>query len=231
MKIIIAPSKSMKPLDYNFKTKEIEFPKENEMLHRIMMNYDIEEIMNLMKISYKQSEKVYHYYHDNNVKYPALYLYSGTVFKQLSLDLYGEKEFDYLRQLNILSAYYGVLDYNSLINNYRLDMSMKPEGINLYDYWYTPIYRYFKSEDYIIDLSSKEFSRMVNHPHKIFIDFIIYRNGKPTRNGALVKKARGIMLDYMVLNKIDIDHIKDIEIDGFSYHDELSDEHNYVFIK
>lgn len=187
--------------------------------------------MNIMKISYKQSVKVYDYYHNSNKKYPALYLYSGTVFKQLSLNKYGEDELEYLKQLNIMSAYWGVLEYNSLISYYRLDMNMKLDGINLYDYWYTPVYKYFEGEDYIIDLCSKEYSRMVNHPHKITIDFIIYKDGKVSRNATLIKKIRGKMLDYMILNKVDINNIKDIKIDGFSYCDELSDEHIYTYIK
>lgn len=232
MKIIIAPSKTMKYIKTDIPGKDILFQSENEYLHNILKQYNDEEIMNLMKINYKQATKVIEYYH-NDKKHPALYLYSGTVFKQLQLNLYQQEEYQYLNQhLNIMSAYYGVLNYNSMINPYRLDMTMKPNNINLYDYWYTPIYSYFKDEDYIISLASKEFTTMIRHPNLIFIDFIIEKNNKINRNSMLIKKARGLMLNHMILNKITtLDDIKTISFDGYTFNEEMSTNNNYVFKK
>ena len=113
MKVIIAPSKTMKYLKTDIKGKDILFKEENEYLHQILKQFNDEEIMSLMKISYKQAIKVIDYFH-NDKKHPALYLYTGTVFKQLELNKYKESEFDYLdKHLNIMSAYYGILNYNS----------------------------------------------------------------------------------------------------------------------
>ena len=87
MKIIIAPSKTMKYLKTTIKGKDILYKEENEYLHSLLKQYNDEEIMNLMKISYKQAMQVIDYYNHDH-KHPALYLYSGTVFKQLELDTY-----------------------------------------------------------------------------------------------------------------------------------------------
>lgn len=232
MKIIIAPSKTMKYIKTNIIGKDILFHDENEYLHTILKQYNDEEVMNLMKISYKQALQVIDYYH-NDHKHPALYLYTGTVFKQLQLDQYQQEEYEYLdKHLNIMSAYYGVLDYNTMINPYRLDMTMKPNDINLYDYWYTPIYSYFKDEDYIISLASKEFTNMIRHPRLIFIDFITIKNNKINRNSMLIKKARGTMLNHMILNKItNKEDIKAITVDGYIYDESMSTKNNYVFKK
>lgn len=232
MKIIIAPSKTMKYLKTTIKGKYILYKEENEYLHHILKQYNDEEIMSLMKISYKQATKVMDYL-NNDKKHPALYSYTGTVFQQLELDKYQDSEYDYLdKHLNIMSAYYGVLNYNSMITPYRLDMTMKPNEINLYDYWYTPIYQYFKEEDYIISLASKEFTSMIKHPYLIFIDFIIVKNGKPTRNAMLIKKARGQMLNQMIINKtVDLDDLKKLSFDGFQYNEEQSHKNIFVYIK
>ena len=232
MNVIIAPSKTMKYLKTDIKGKDILFKEENEYLHQILKQFNDEEIMSLMKISYKQAIKVIDYFH-NDKKHPALYLYTGTVFKQLELNKYKESEFDYLdKHLNIMSAYYGILNYNSLINPYRLDMTMKPNNIQLYDYWHTPIYQYLENEDFIISLASKEFTSMVKHPHLIFIDFIIIKDNKPTRNAMLIKKARGQMLNQMILNKItSIENIKQLTFDGFQYNEDQSDNQTFVYIK
>ena len=185
-----------------------------------------------MKVSYKQATQVLNYFQSNDT-YPALYLYSGTVFKQLELNLYKEKELDYLnKHFNIMSAYYGVLNYNSAISPYRLDMTMKPHNINLYDYWYTPVYQYFENEDFIISLASKEFTTMIKHPNLYFIDFVEIKDGKEVRQSMLIKKLRGKMLNHMILNQISsLEEIQNICIDDFQYDSAMSSNNTIVFAK
>ena len=232
MKVIIAPSKTMKYQKTDIPTKDILYKEENTYLKNILKQYNDEDIMSLMKISYKQALKVMDYYQSDKT-YPALYLYSGTVFKQLELNRYQEKEHDYLdKHMNIMSAYYGVLNYNSAITPYRLDMTMKPNNINLYDYWYTPVYQYFEKEDFIISLASKEFTTMIKHPHMYFIDFVELNGLKEVRNSMVIKKLRGKMLNHMILNNItSLDEIKDIVVDGFVYNENMSHHHTIVFSK
>ena len=185
-----------------------------------------------MKISYKQATQVYQYFHEEQTAHPALAFYQGTVFKQLELASYMNHQ-DYLSEhLCILDAYYGVLKYNTLITPYRLDMTMKPDHINLYDYWYTPLYQYFEQVDFIISLASKEFTNMLRHPHIYFIDFIINDHGKMKRNAMIIKKARGQMLNQMILNEIKtLDELKTLNIDGFTYQPDYNQEGTLAFVK
>ena len=230
MKVIIAPSKTMKYTKTDINTAPLLFKEETDYLQNILKTYNDEDIMSLMKISYKQAKKVMEYYNSKDT-YPALNLYSGTVFKQLELNQYKEKEFNYLsKHFNVMSAYYGVLNYNSAITPYRLDMTMRPQNINLYDYWHTPIYQYFEHEDFIISLASKEFTTMVKHPHLYFIDFVETKNGKEVRQSMVIKKLRGKMLNEMILKQItSLDEIKDMNIDGFIFESEVN--HTLVFKK
>lgn len=232
MKIVIAPSKTMKYKKHHFSTTDLIFPEQTQYLHSILERYSDEELCNLMKISYKQALQVFDYYHQKQKTAPALTLYQGTVFKQLQLDQY-DLHTDYLQNhIRIMSAYYGILQYNTAITPYRLDMTMKPEHLNLYSYWYTPIYQYFENEDFIISLASKEFTDMIHHPHIYFIDFIEIDNQKLKRNAMIIKKARGQMLNQMILEEIKtLDELKQMNIDGFIYSTNNSHEHSLAFIR
>lgn len=232
MKIVIAPSKTMKYQKVPFVGSEPLFPEETQYLTNILKQYNDEQLCQLMKISYKQATQVYQYFHEEQTAHPALAFYQGTVFKQLELASYMNHQ-DYLSEhLCILDAYYGVLKYNTLITPYRLDMTMKPDHINLYDYWYTPLYQYFEQVDFIISLASKEFTNMLRHPHIYFIDFIIINQGKIKRNAMIIKKARGQMLNQMILNEIKtLDELKTLNIDGFTYQPDYNQEGTLAFVK
>lgn len=232
MKIVIAPSKTMKYQEHGFVSTPLIYPDETNYIKSQLKQYHDEELCDLMKISYKQAMKVYDYYHQSYKIHPALSLYQGTVFKQLKFNEY-KNHLDYLdKHLRIMSAYYGVLKYNTGITPYRLDMTMKLNHINLYEYWYTPIYQYFENEDFIISLASQEFTSMIHHPHLYFIDFIEIKENKMKRNAMIIKKARGQMLNQMILNEITtLDELKKQNINGFIYNKELSQEHTLVFLK
>lgn len=232
MKIIIAPSKTMKYTDYGFKQTDLLFNNETLYLQSLLKNYNDEQLCELMKISYKQALKVYDYYHTLQNTYPALSLYQGTVFKQLEMDKYKD-HLDYLDDtLRIMSAYYGVLKYNTGISPYRLDMTMKPHQINLYEYWFTPIYQYFENEDFIISLASQEFTSMIKHPSLYFIDFIEIKNNKIKRNAMIIKKARGMMLNQMILKEIKtLNELMQLNIDGFQYCSQYSQNQVLAFVR
>lgn len=232
MQIIVAPSKTMKFNDYSWDSSPLIFPDQTQYLDSLIKQYNEEQICELMKVSYKQALKVYDYYHQPQEQFPALALYQGTVFKQLQLDDYHLHQHYLEKHLRIMSAYYGVLKYNTLISPYRLDMTMKPQHLNLYEYWYTPLYQYFENEDYIISLASKEFTDMLHHPHIYFIDFIEIINEKPKRNAMIIKKARGQMLNQMILQEIKtIKDLKTLNIDGFIYNEDYNQSHTLAFVR
>lgn len=232
MKIVIAPSKTMKYQKVPFVGSEPLFQEETQYLTNILKQYNDEQLCQLMKISYKQATQVYQYFHEKQTAHPALAFYQGTVFKQLELASYTNHQNYLSEHLCILDAYYGVLKYNTLITPYRLDMTMKPDHINLYDYWYTPLYQHFEQVDFIISLASKEFTNMLRHPHIYFIDFMINDQGKMKRNAMIIKKARGQMLNQMILNEIKtLDALKTLNIDGFTYQPEYNQEGTLAFVK
>lgn len=231
MKIIIAPSKTLKHQDIPFSADKLLFPDETHYLHTLLKEYNEEELCQLMKISYAQACRVYQYFHQPQPSYPALSFYQGTVFKQLQLSSYFQHTQYLLDHLRILDAYYGILQYNTAIQPYRLDMTMRLQGLNLYEYWYTPIYRYFEKEDFIISLASQEFTTMLAHPHVYFIDFMVIDKQKVKRNAMIIKKARGQMLNQMILQEVQtLDELKQLDIDGFTYQPQYNKNHTLAFV-
>lgn len=230
MKIIIAPSKLMKDKKATFKTTTPIFIEKQKKLKELLKTYSIEELHDMMKISFKQAALVYQNYHEEDTLHPALYRYAGTVFSKLKVNTYKEEQLAYLdKYVTILSAYYGVLKYSDAISKYRLDMKMKVRDINLYAYWRATIQEYFKNEDMIICLASKEFANMVKHPNIITIDFVEERAGHLVCNAVKVKQARGMMLNIMIKENITtLEQIKRITFDGYSYNSALSASNEYL---
>ncbi len=230
MKIIISPTKEMKATNISLEMKDILYKKENKQLHTLLKQYSIEEIHDRYNISFALAKKVYSYFHEKQPLYPAITLYSGTVFKKLSLLTYNDDDFLYLNDyLRICSSYYGILRPYDGIMRYRLDMLTKLD-INLYDFWNKQVNKYFQDEDIIINLASNEFSKMLTHDNMITIDFIEIRAQKITRNAMHIKQARGNFLNHMVKHKIvTLNDIKNIIIDEYVYDETMSSNSTYVF--
>ena len=110
-------------------------------------------------------------------------------------------------------------------------MKHKLNEINLYQYWYKELNDYLKNEDVILSLSTKEYEKMFDLPI-IQLDFVI-RNGHTfKRNAVYLKKARGMILNYLIEHHIeDIEQIKEIVIDDYHFSEDDSNDDHWVFIK
>ena len=208
-----------------------ELHQDNLKLKKQLKELDINQIHDLMKISFKQSSLIYDYFH-NEETFAAINLFNGVVFKQLDLKNYQKEEWDYLdKHLLINSPLYGILRYNDAVNYHRLEMKHKLNEINLYQYWYKELNDYLKNEDVILSLSTKEYEKMISHK-MIQLDFVI-RNGHTfKRNAVYLKKARGMMLNYLIKHHIeDIKQIKEIVIDDYHFSENDSNDDHWVFIK
>lgn len=239
MKIIISPSKKqnrkcimdqdlVKPI---FETKSIK-------LRKILESYDSSQLSEVLDINGNLLEKTQKKYTGSNTSKEAICCYNGLVFKQLDVNEYTQKSIDYMQDnLCILSAMYGVLTPFTTIEPYRLDMKVKFEDINLYDYWQEEINGFFKDEVLIINLASNEFSKMLQYDQYsgrfINIDFKEYnKNNKLRTVAARAKKARGLMLDVMVKKQINsLEEIKAIEVLEYVYDSEASSEDHLVYIR
>ncbi|MCP4337090.1 MAG: YaaA family protein [Mycoplasma sp.] len=191
MKIIISPAKTFNL--NNQIDKSTPRPKYIDIAKQIfkhIRSLSIEQTQQLYKLSNKKTQEVYkmHQEHGANLYY-AIEVYAGQVFKQLDLESYDKEWLN--ENVVILDALYGVIKPFDLISPYRLDFNLKTDFINLKEIWSNKINEYFKDEEEIINLASKEYSQFINKDMTEF-DF---------KGSSNIKIARGKKLHDLIKKK------------------------------
>ncbi|MGM0410444.1 MAG: YaaA family protein [Bacillota bacterium] len=241
MKIILSPSKTQNnERKREEKGRDIIKKDMTKKLFNYLKSLSKEELKKELDIQGNLLDRTYNLYKEHNFDnqtIPAIELYNGAVFKEIDLEEFDNKELSYLQEkLIILSPMYGPIHSDTEIWPYRLEMKLKPNGINLYEYWQETMKNYFSNVDLIINLASNEYSKVVekNYEGKI-INFYFKEekeDGSLKTIGYYVKQNRGKLLNEMIKNQVNsLDDIKKIELDGYKFDKKRSDKNNYKFIK
>ena len=228
MKIIIAPTKKQNTNStLKSESKPVYFD-ESESLRNIMRTMSKNELQSSLRTSDKLTKQVYSYYHEPLEGVPAAALYNGAVFKAIDFLSWNKNEINYAQdKIIILSALYGPLKILDKVKPYRLDFFTKI-GFNLYDYWEKQMKTFNSNlEAPIINLASKEFSKMI--PTEFLIDIVFLEtNGKTQSTNA--KIARGTMVQFIIKNRVkNIENLKTFNLLGYCYKENLSSEDTLVF--
>lgn len=193
----------------------------------------------MMHLKGKLVDQVYGIYQtfhpDTSVRIPAIHRYTGLVFRQLHLDEYTQEQWTYIDEhVRILSAMYGVVHPFSRIWSYRLDYTMQCPNLELRKIWSKSILDAFRHEDLILDLASYEYGTSLsslkkNRHQVIFLESIDTHEKIISANA---KKARGMLLDFLIRNRItDLSGLRIFEEDGYRYQIERSNDTISVFVK
>ncbi len=241
MKIILSPSKTQNH-ERKREKKGRDILKEDmtKKLFDYLKSLTKDDLGEELDIQGNLLDRTYELYQEHSFQdetIPAIECYNGAVFKEIELDSYDNKDLSYMQEkLVILSPMYGPIHSDTEIWPYRLEMRLKPDEINLYDYWQEVMKDYFAETDLIINLASNEYSKVVekNYQGKI-IDFYFKEekeDGSLKTIGYYVKQNRGKLLNKLIKNQVEsIDEIKEIQLDGYQFNEEESDENNFYFIK
>ena len=232
------------PLFLN-KTEPV-FLEQAEFLNKILNTMSSMELKNALMLSDKQLQQVedsIQHFNTTKSQRQALYAYRGAVYKGIdSLNL-NEDQINFAQDhIRILSGLYGILKPLDLIKEYRLDMKSKikiPNTSNLYLYWKELISDYLikcKRYETLVNLSSKEFSKMVDFSkckaQIIDISFSEFNNKILTSPPMYSKIARGKMTGFIIRNFLtNPDQIKKYNLDGYSFNTNLSSKNNYIFTR
>lgn len=247
MKIIISPSKTKKinklPVELkNISIEENDFYPEilypritNEIIERIKM-FSVEEIEKKFKLKKDKAEKLLEFYqnYENEKSGNALASYTGVAYKSIGIDTFDIEDFEYLEShLVILSALYGILTPYTNIKEYRLDMTNSIfENKSLYEVWKSSVNEYFEKEDIILNLASKEYSKLIKFDNLIDFEFWNDTNGKLKQISTNSKKMRGFTLNYIVKNRItNINNLKDITLNEYVFNKDMSSEKKFIYVK
>jgi len=252
MKIIISPAKSL-DLDTEIPTSIYSQPvflEQSERLSKVLKKKSPKKIGSLMSISPKLSELNWQRNQDWSLPFTmenarqSVFTFKGDVY--IGLDAYSipEDKFELLNDtLRILSGLYGVLKPFDLIQAYRLEMGTKlkvGKTDNLYQFWGDQVTLALNSEmkegELLINLASNEYYKVIKtkdlNSRVITPQFKDFKNGKLKIISFFAKKARGMMVRYIIDKNIkDIEGLKGFDYDGYSYNEELSSMEELVFIR
>ncbi len=228
-----------------------EFLEKAKSIMEILKKLNTEQIQKLMNISPTLSIKTYEYYQrwdfDHSIKnsLPAIFAYTGDVYKGLQSNRFSSKDLTYANQhLRIISGLYGILKANDFIQAYRLDIKTicKYQIFNgLYEYWRAnvsgSIARDANSHNCpIINLLSTEYFSVINpqiyKSQIITPSFLDYSKGSYRVMSSFAKNARGQMANFIIKNQIThtID-IKDFNSEGYCYNIEMSSKNDIIFTR
>lgn len=252
MKIIVSPAKT---LDYESelptkKHTQPVFLTQSRTVHKVLKTKKPAELMELMHISenladlnWQRNKKWKTPFTEENAR-PAVYAFAGDVYT--GLDAYSlpvDKLDDLQHKLRILSGLYGLLKPLDLIQPYRLEMGTSMavgESDNLYRFWKerltSALNKELKKGEILVNLASKEYSDAIDlkkiKVQVITPEFKDYKNGKLAMISFFAKKARGMMVRYIIENDItDAKGLEGFDYEGYRFDPNLSKPNHPVFTR
>ena len=253
MKMIISPAKSLnfeKKLPTSEATQPV-FLSEAERINKLLKKKSVTGLGKLMGISenlsqlnWERNQAFQLPFSPENAR-PAVYTFDGDVYT--GLDAYSlpiAKTAVLQNQLRILSGLYGVLKPLDLIQAYRLEMGTKfPVGVkkNLPDFWKTKVTQTLNDEleanEFLVNLASNEYFAAIDTKALkstiITPQFKYFKNGKLKMISFFAKKARGMMVRYILDQECNTQaDLLGFNTDGYQYSEEHTlNEMQPVFIR
>ncbi|MBG6062606.1 cytoplasmic iron level regulating protein YaaA (DUF328/UPF0246 family) [Flavobacterium sp. CG_9.1] len=252
MKIVISPAKSLnfeKELPTKLYTEPL-FLKESKQIQKVLKEKKPSDLSDLMSISdkladlnWKRNQEWKTPFTTSNAR-PAVYTFDGDVYTGLDVYSLPINKIQALQDnLRILSGLYGLLKPLDLMQAYRLEMGTKlpiGESKNLYEYWKPTITEALNKEvnegELFVNLASTEYFsaidvKALNFP-VITPEFKDYKNGKLKIISFFAKKARGMMVRYIIdTNAQTVDDLKGFNYDGYQFDANLSEGSHLVFTR
>jgi len=252
MKIIISPAKS---LDFETKANTEQyttpiFLEQSEKLNKKLKTLSRKKLSELMKISddlsalnYDRNQNWSRPFDLDNAK-QAVYSFTGEVYRGIDITTLDEGKLPSLQdKLRILSGLYGLLKPLDLIQPYRLEMGTRLKvgrTENLYKFWGNTLANSLNEElqddELLVNLASAEYFKVL--PKKtlkvemitpVFKDF---KNGQYKTIMTFAKKARGLMVRYIIDNDVEtIEQLKAFNTDGYGFSEEMSEGNELVFTR
>ena len=249
MLAVISPSKtqdfSSSNVDVFTKTRQIE---QSQILIDLLKTKTQSEIASLMSISDKLSKLNFDRFQAFSTPFTlsnakqALLAFKGDVYNGIDAPSLSSDDLEFAQQhLRMLSGLYGVIRPLDLIQAYRLEMGTKlknSQGKNLYEFWGDQISNILNEDEseVIINLASNEYFKGIDkkslNAKIINIAFKELKNDTYKIIGIYAKRARGLMVNYMIKNRLtDPELLKNFNVEGYQFRQAMSDDLTWVFTR
>jgi len=249
MLAVISPSKtqdfSSSNVDVFTKTRQIE---QSQILIDLLKTKTQGEIASLMSISDKLSKLNFDRFQTFSTPFTltnakqALLAFKGDVYNGIDAPNLSSQDLDFAQScVRMLSGLYGVIRPLDLIQPYRLEMGTRLEndkGKNLYEFWGDQISQILNEDEssVIINLASNEYFKGIDkkslNAKIINIAFKELKGDTYKIIGIYAKRARGLMVNYMIKNRITkSDDLKNFNVEDYKFRQDMSDELTWVFTR
>jgi cytoplasmic iron level regulating protein YaaA (DUF328/UPF0246 family) len=249
MLAVISPSKtqdfSSSNVDVFTKTRQIE---QSQILIDLLKTKTQSEIASLMSISDKLSKLNFDRFQTFSTPFTltnakqALLAFKGDVYNGIDAPNLSSQDLDFAQScVRMLSGLYGVIRPLDLIQPYRLEMGTRLEndkGKNLYEFWRDKISQILNEDEssVIINLASNEYFKGIDkkslNAKIINIAFKELKGDTYKIIGIYAKRARGLMVNYMIKNRITkSDDLKNFNVEDYKFRQDMSDESTWVFTR
>lgn len=252
MKIVISPAKSL-DFETAIPTQEFtesQFLDKANSIQKVLKKKKPKDLMELMHISEKLADLNWQRNQEWQLPFTlenarqAVYAFNGDVY--VGLDAYSipvEKLPVLQDKLRILSGLYGVLKPLDLIQPYRLEMGTSlavGTKKNLYEFWKKKITdalnKELQKEELFLNLASNEYFSAVDvkalKVPVITPEFKDYKDGKLKMISFFAKKARGLMVRYILDHNVEtLEELKNFNYDGYAFDANLSKGNTLVFTR
>ena len=224
--------------------------KDSEMLIKELRKIRSKELQELMTVSENIADLNVDRYKSFTTPFTtrnakqAIFAFKGDVYAGFDLSSFSEDDYAYAQDhLRILSGLYGCLRPLDLIQPYRLEMKTRlknARGDNLYQFWDERITKSLNKElkkqqqPVLVNLASNEYFKAVKpkllEGRLLNINFKETRDGKTRVVAIFAKRARGMMADYIIRNRIeDPQELKKFRLEGYRFNKALSDDKQWTF--
>ncbi len=248
MLVLLSPSKKLDKIGHKTSLQPTQPALLNDgaELVDVLKDFTEKDIKNLMGLSDNLANLNFERYQNFPLPltpsnaHPAIFTFKGDVYDNMDVEHYNDDDLSFAQKhLRILSGLYGVLRPLDLIHPYRLEMGTKlknKNGANLYSFWGDKITKKLNAdkEEVIVNLASQEYFKAVKkqnlNARLLTVDFKQIKGGKTKTIGLMAKRARGMMADFIIKNKLtNIDALKDFTMGGYKLNSELSTTDTMVF--
>jgi cytoplasmic iron level regulating protein YaaA (DUF328/UPF0246 family) len=249
MVVVISPSKKQDfSADNLQKHTHLRQISQTEQLLKILKNLPEGALIDLMKISEKLAKLNHQRFQNftlpldlNNAK-QAIFAFKGDVYNGIDALTLEASDLEFSQQhLRILSGLYGVVRPLDLIAPYRLEMGTRLTnlmGKNLYEFWGNELSITLNQDkaNTLINLASHEYFKAIDiqalDANIINIIFKEKKNNVYKIIGIYAKRARGLMVRFIIRNKITQPlALQKFNAEGYQFRTEMSDETSWVFTR
>ncbi len=253
MILVISPSKTLDFKGQQYPKHTLpELLEQSQLLIDRLKKLNPGQVAELMGISDKLAQLNWQRYQDFAAPFglenarQAILAFKGDVYSGLAAETFNADDLAFAQDhVRILSGLYGALKPLDLIQPYRLEMGTKlvtEGGKNLYGFWNTRVTEAINNalqhekQPLLVNLASAEYYKVIQP--KILQGPILKISFKENRNGTYkvigihAKRARGLMVNYAVSNRIsEKDDLRNFDSEGYGFNAGLSTDDEFVFCR